>query len=984
MSSDAGTLKRLSELLDEGMDLDVAVREAWLDGLPPDDAPLAPRLRRMLADDGTSPLDRGPAAGLERDASDSDSDTSFHAGDSVGPYHLIRVIGQGGMGEVWLADRDDGQLRRQVALKLPILGLRRSVLVQRFARERDILGALAHPNIARLYDAGVAADGQPWLALEYVEGNSITVDCESRELDTRARVELFRQVLRAVQFAHANLVVHRDLKPSNVLVTARGQAMLLDFGIAKLLQDEAGDAAETELTRIGGRAMTLDYAAPEQLSGAPVSTATDVWALGVLLYELVSGRKPFHRETRGALEEAVLNADPPAPHPPVRSRSSAADLDTIVLKALKKLPADRYPTADAFDLDLGRWLRGEPVLAQPDSGWYRTRMFIGRNRIGVALAAVVAAFVLGASGVALRQAQLARQQAERAEQQTVVARTEAATAEAVQSFLESVFRANSGDQADPVRARQATAEQLLDRGAERIRTELDATPAAKLRVLKTLGDMYEDMGRLDRSASMHESRVVIGTRDFGATSDAVLSATADLAMVRIAGGHLVEAGNALRPALAGADARGDVEPATRLGLDLAMGTFYRVQGDPRGIAFASRAVTVARSRPPEVRQVIAEITLGDLFVHAGRVDEAMLILREALDHAATLGPKAASVAAEVHAMIADAELERGDVTGAETSIRRAVALATQNSGAASQLVVIYRDRLADVFESGGRLAESVAERATDRQLVEGWPESPERAFVLAQMTMLEARALLNFGRPAQAAQQADRVAAMGALASLPSNVLVVAVIAARARSEMGLDVQAEQRLEEARRDMSEADLSSPNMVAIWQRAKLALALARLDATAARAALAEIKTDAAGTLAELALLDGEPEGAERSAREALAKGPRVDVTETASLEAVLGRALLAQGRAREAMPLIVDALSIRERVLDRETSPLVAQGIAARGEALRQLGDIAAARQQLARAEAIHRRHPSLAAYHLEPVRRLRAALSAEQSNSRVR
>jgi len=293
-------LARLSALLDEALDLSAAARAEWLENLLAKSAPLATMLAGLLARAGGSKtadlLDRGP-----RFATASEP-PAFGAGDTVGPYRLLRPIGQGGMGEVWLAERSDGQLKRQVALKLPTLGLRRSVLVQRFARERDILASLVHPHIARLYDAGLADDGQPYLALEYVEGESITTYCDTHALDTSARLRLLAQVMAAVQYAHANLVVHRDLKASNVLVRGEGQSMLLDFGIAKLLQQEQQPAGATELTQIGGGALTLHCAAPEQVTGGAIGIAADVWALGVLLYELVSGRRPFEANQRAELE----------------------------------------------------------------------------------------------------------------------------------------------------------------------------------------------------------------------------------------------------------------------------------------------------------------------------------------------------------------------------------------------------------------------------------------------------------------------------------------------------------------------------------------------------------------------------------------------------------------------------------------------------------------------------------------------------------
>ena len=474
-------LSRLSTLLDEAIDLDAEGREAWLARLEGADTQFLPTLRKLLAERASIStndlIERGPSFTV---AADAPSASHFAAGERVGPYRLEREIGQGGMGEVWLATREDGQLKRRVALKLPMLSVRRNVLVQRFSRERDILGSLAHPNIARLYDAGLAEDGQPYLALEYVEGEFVTAYCFERELDIQTRVRLLQHVLQAVQYAHANLVVHRDLKPSNVLVTAQGQPMLLDFGIAKLLQDEAQDAPETELTRIGGRAMTLHYAAPEQVMGAPVSIATDVWALGVLLYEVLTGERPFTGKPRD-LEHAILNEGPPRPP------GLPADLATIVLKALKKVPAERYATVNALAEDLERWLCNEPVLAQPDSAWYRTRKFVSRNKSAVAAATGLLVTVVAAGAISAWQAGIAREQSR-------IAQTEAQTATAVQKFMADIFQANSTDHPDPIQARKTTAEELLDIAGRNLDGAMSDSPTARLRMLGILTDMYIQLG----------------------------------------------------------------------------------------------------------------------------------------------------------------------------------------------------------------------------------------------------------------------------------------------------------------------------------------------------------------------------------------------------------------------------------------------------------------------------------------------------------
>ena len=268
-----------------------------------------------------------------------------------------------------------------MALKLPMLGLRRSMLVERFARERDILGALVHPHIARLYDAGITDDGQPYMALEVVEGTSLGSYCDERRLGAAERLALAMQVLDAVQYAHTRLVIHRDLKPSNILVTEDGQVRLLDFGVAKLLAAEGG-AERTQLTRLAGQAFTPDYASPEQVRGDHLSTASDVYSLGVVLYELLCGQRPYKLKLSSSaaqLEQAILEAEARPPSSRVDAEAATArnttvpklrralrgELDTIVLKALKKKPEERYGTVAALADDLRRYREGEPVLARP-------------------------------------------------------------------------------------------------------------------------------------------------------------------------------------------------------------------------------------------------------------------------------------------------------------------------------------------------------------------------------------------------------------------------------------------------------------------------------------------------------------------------------------------------------------------------------------------------------------------------------------------
>ncbi|MFM7460101.1 MAG: serine/threonine protein kinase, partial [Burkholderiales bacterium] len=465
MKLDASTLRQLSPLLDEALELEAANREAWLAKQNGEAAKHIPALRELLSKsrltDADTLLERGPAFTLPGIAA---RPSEFREGDKVGPYQLIRELGQGGMGEVWQAARIDGRLRRTVALKLPTLSLKRNVLLQRFERERDILSGLVHPNIARLYDAGLGDNGQPFLALEYVEGRPITDYCDRAHCDTRTRIQLLLQVMRAVQYAHANLVIHRDLKPTNILVTDSGSAMLLDFGIAKLLEDASGEADESALTQLGGRALTLDYASPEQVSGTTLSTATDVYSLGVILFEVLTGSRPFKGPKRER-ENAILTETPVLP------KNIAPDLANIVAKALKKMPNERYSTMGAFGEDLQRWLEGDVVLAQPDSRWYRVRKFVARYRFQVTLTAAASIALVAVTAVAVLQGLKAREETKRA----IAAR----------DFLVDMFRLSD---ADGLKGKEFTARELLSQGKENVLATLRGEPPLQVEVLRAIAN----------------------------------------------------------------------------------------------------------------------------------------------------------------------------------------------------------------------------------------------------------------------------------------------------------------------------------------------------------------------------------------------------------------------------------------------------------------------------------------------------------------
>jgi serine/threonine protein kinase/tetratricopeptide (TPR) repeat protein len=407
----------MSGLLDEALPLDDAGRRRWLETLPEKYQDLfAPLRQALLPEFYESPDGRNFATFLESadEQAGRVEPTGLQPGDRVGPYELIRLLGAGGMAEVWLAKRADGAFNREVALKLPSMTRLRRDLEQRFIRERDILASLEHPHIARLYDAGIDPQGLPYLSMEYVQGELLTDWCDAHRLDIRARLRLFLQVLEAVQYAHERHVIHRDLKPSNILVTKAGQARLLDFGVATLL-DNGEVAGKTPLTTVYGHVLTPIYASPEMIRGDPVTAKSDIYSLGVVLFELLTGDRPY-RLNAGAspaiLEHAIAAAEVRKPSTQIvqeawgargvtheqLTRQLRGDVDHIVLKSLAKEPQSRYASAAAMADDLQRYLEGKPIAAQPPRLSYRLGKFLRRNRLVVSVGAGAAILVLAMVG----------------------------------------------------------------------------------------------------------------------------------------------------------------------------------------------------------------------------------------------------------------------------------------------------------------------------------------------------------------------------------------------------------------------------------------------------------------------------------------------------------------------------------------------------------------------------------------------------------
>ena len=684
----------LSKRLDAALDMPSAALADWLERVDASDEPFKGILRTLLQErasvESRDFLDRlpefPPAPGLAGAAAPAGSAT---AGDEVGPYQLVKEIGRGGMAAVWQARRTDGSIDRKIALKLPFAdGLDRRT-AERFAAERNILAALAHARIARLYDAGVTPGGQPYLAMEFIEGLPITAYCDEQRLDVRQRVMLFLQVLDATRHAHLQMVLHRDLKPSNILVTSAGQVALLDFGIAKLLVD--GETHQTQFSRLGGRALTPAYASPEQLTDGVLGTASDVYSLGVVLYELLTGNRPYRlkRESRLSLEAAIVEADAVRPSqalvtagiakqrattPKALARTLRGDLDTIILKALKKAPVERYPTADGFAADLERYLCGKPVLARADSVAYLLRKFVARHRVIVAVVSIcVVSLILAAAG-SIWQANVARVQAARAQ-------TAARRAIAVQDFLLDLFRANSDAQSDPVQARQMTARQILDIGAQRVDAKMQSEPAVQEEIQDTLADMYIALG-LDREAGrIQAARIGALTRAYGEQDPRIAAALLTYAQTLYITDGYVLALPQLQRAADLLDAAGDRSSVTRgqLLIDWAR---LRLGASPASSQrYADEAVTFFIRYPsPDDWLATAYLCVARARYALGDFAAAEANYRLALAAAALVKPAPLSTELTATVGLAEAEAKLGQVEDAERELRAILVKSQQRNG----------------------------------------------------------------------------------------------------------------------------------------------------------------------------------------------------------------------------------------------------------------------------------------------------------------
>ncbi|MDY0747688.1 protein kinase [Paucibacter sp. R3-3] len=926
----------ISALLDEALNLPTSEHAAWLNGLNDEQATYREALRSLLAHQAGIETDdflnRLPVLELDELPHSADG---VRPGSYIGAYRLISEIARGGMGTVWLAERSDGLMKRRVALKLPrvVWG---DTFAERLGREREILAGLEHQHIARLYDAGVDAQGRPFLAMEYVEGQSIDAYCQVHSPSVRERIELLLQVMAAVAHAHARLVVHRDLKPANILVTPTGEVRLLDFGIAKLM--EAGRTNATALTELDGRALTLDYASPEQIRGESLGTASDIYSMAVVAYEVLSGTRPYRlkRASAAELEEAIASIEPPlasssATDPRV-ARHLRGDLDSILNRALKKAPGERYLTMDAFAQDLQHFLRGEPVEARPDRWGYRASKFVRRHRLQMAAGTVVVAALVAGTSVALWQARVARRSAEQARTEAHRAEVEAATAKAVQGFIESVFNANSRNEADPEASRSTTARELLDRGAERIDKDLASAPEAQLRLYSLLAEMYVGMGLQERALGLERRGLALAIRLHGPESAVALSAASDLGQTLDDMGQRDEALATLLRADEAARGRHDDRDSARMMIDTGLARVYSFTELPKALERARRAAEIARSLGPSQDGIGALAMLAIMARKSGYLEEARQAL---MDEAAWIDQQGdTGILGDLFGVLGELQSDLGQFALAETTLNRSITLAENTRN--PQNLHTARYRLAR-FQYENRLLNDALKTA-DPEVQ--WVHTLGRQHEFGDLPTL---VMFNFGRTLAAYGDAAR-----GLAAIDEARALLPPQQAADRLGMLLAARAEALLELQRPDEAHADLERAvemtsaaggpraEQVRIIRRRYL-VAVGKADEALEDFSANPLKAGTpANTLttlrreaehATLLLAAGQDDMARTTAervRAAIERLPerRFALNTEARMSALVGEALLRDGHAAEAAPALQKALAMYVEQYDPVRNPAV--------------------------------------------------------------
>ncbi len=796
-------------------------------------------------------------------------------GQRLGPYRIMRKLGSGGMGDVYLAERADDEYTQVVAIKLVRAGAFTPQVQGRLRTERQILARLQHPNIARLLDGGRAPDGTPYLVMEYIDGEPIDAYCDRRRLTLSERIALVRTVCSAVHYAHQNLIVHRDLKPNNILITAAGEVKLLDFGIAKLL-DTRHSSHTLAMTHMDYRVMTPAHASPEQVRGDVITTASDIYVLGVLLFELLCGRKPFHLvgSRLTDMERIICEQEPPLPsamvdrtatespdmlasivatrsttHTRLR-RELQGDLDNIVMMAMRKDPARRYHSVEQLSADLQRHLDGEPVIATSDRWTYRTRKFVARHAVAVALsAAAIVTLAIFAAIMFVQAKHLARER-------DVVA-AERSRAEQVSSFLVELFELS-----DPSRSRgnQVTARERLDIGARRVNVGLEDQPETRATLLGTIGRVYSSLGLYADSVKLLEEALESRIAIHGAEHAEVAHALVDLGTVLCEQGRLDECNERLQAA-----------------------------------ATMQRKLQGANS----VEMAPTLLAQAQLAQRRGSLDVAEAYFNEGLALYRRHGQERTTAAASAMNDLAGLYTYRGEFAKAETLYRAALDIDRQTLGQDHPQVAMHVHDIAVALQMQGKLPEAAPLYVESTQMLKRilGPAHPNTLDAMANY----ARYLRRTGDLARAEEVLADVLANDRIARGATHAFV------------GHDLVS---LANVRLDRGNASAGEQDV-----RAALAIYDEALPAEHPYVA------SALAALGRAQLGQGNPVEAERTLTRAIAmaeKSLQPDSSPVVVAKTVLGHALLAQGRRNEALPLLRDNYAAlvttqgEDAVLTRET------------------------------------------------------------------
>ncbi len=689
MTNPSDRWSQISSLFDELVELDGDQREKRLAGVAETDIGLAAEVRALLmADENVSGLLDSDAVAAVPGVLNREND-GMPADGMAGPYRLLRLLGEGGMGVVWLAERTDGAYEQKVAVKVLKRGMDTHAILRRFLQERRILARLNHPNIVRLVDGGMTSDGRPFYVMDYVDGEAITTYACEHALNVHSRTALLAVVADAVAYAHTQLIVHRDLKPSNVLVDKQGSPRVLDFGIAKLIEQ----SGEQTMTGTGMRVLSPAYAAPEQILGEAIGTPSDVYALGLMLCELLTGQLP--RQRRGttpaqlaldASQEVVDRASTLAAKLGIDqlrelygegvdanklARNVSGDLDLIIATALQREPARRYATAAAFSDDLRRWLEARPIAARADSAAYRTRQFVRRHRIGVAASVIIVVSLIAGLGAALWQANIARSEAQRADSERANAERQLARSERVKDFILTLFREQDPISRASAKARTPTI--LIRNGVSAVDKTLSGEPALQAQLLKDLGEIQVSLDDREAAQTTLKRAWEMQSKLNGATSISTAEAMAGYADAVYAVGDVAKAEPLLRDAL-------------KILRDAGAGDLPRA--------------------------ALAESTLANIELLASHNDEAEKLARHGVDvFRAAYGESDVQVASRL-GVLGKIQQEEGLYPDALKSYGEALVIVARNNGEAHVRTAMLRANIGDVLRIQRKYDEALKQYVT--------------------------------------------------------------------------------------------------------------------------------------------------------------------------------------------------------------------------------------------------------------------------------